>query len=118
MKTIQVTPLFEDVGFCKNVFQSVTKPYYYCNRDIVDGIWYISTPDDFENDCRIRKDVLIEIFRNGKVIALDGNDDFEGKNPFVPFCSFREELTRSFHKEHPNLKDYYAMKQKLLSLPV
>ena len=117
MKTIQVTPLFEDVGFCKNVFQSVTKPYYYCNRDIVDGIWYISTPDDFENDCRIRKDVLIEIFRNGKVIALDGNDDFEGKNPFVPFCSFREELTRSFHKEHPNLKDYYAMKQKLLSLP-
>ena len=85
MKTIQVTPLFEDVGFCKNVFQSVAKPYYYCNRDIVD--------------------------------ALDGNGDFDGKNPFVPFCSFREELTRSFHKEHPNLKDYYAMKQKLLSLP-
>lgn len=32
MKTIQLTFLFEDTGFCKDVFQSVNQPYYYCNR--------------------------------------------------------------------------------------
>ena len=37
MKTIQLTFLFEDTGFCKDVFQSVNQPYYYCNRDTVDG---------------------------------------------------------------------------------
>ena len=36
MKTIQLTFLFEDTGFCKDVFQSVNQPYYYCNRDTVD----------------------------------------------------------------------------------
>lgn len=35
MKTIQLTFLFEDTGFCKDVFQSVNQPYYYCNRDTV-----------------------------------------------------------------------------------
>ena len=45
MKTIQLTFLFEDTGFCKDVFRSVSQPYYYCNRDMVDGIWYNSTPD-------------------------------------------------------------------------
>ena len=44
MKTIQLTFLFEDTGFCKDVFQSVNQPYYYCNRDTVDGTWYTSTP--------------------------------------------------------------------------
>ena len=43
MKTIQLTFLFEDTGFCKDVFQSVNQPYYYCNRDTVDGTWYTST---------------------------------------------------------------------------
>lgn len=80
MKTIQLTFLFEDTGFCKDVFQSVNQPYYYCNRDTVDGTWYTSTPDDYQNDCRIRKDVIIEIISDGQVIALDGNGDFEGKN--------------------------------------
>ena len=42
MKTIQLTFLFEDTGFCKDVFQSVNRPYYYCNRDTVDGTWYTS----------------------------------------------------------------------------
>ena len=28
MKTIQLTFLFEDTGFCKDVFQSVNQPYY------------------------------------------------------------------------------------------
>ena len=46
MKTIQLTFLFEDTGFCKDVFQSVNQPYYYCNRDTVDGTWYTSTPDE------------------------------------------------------------------------
>ncbi len=50
MKTIQLTFLFEDTGFCKDVFQSVNQPYYYCNRDTVDGTWYTSTPDDYQND--------------------------------------------------------------------
>ena len=69
MKTIQLTFLFEDTGFCKDVFQSVNQPYYYCNRDTVDGTWYTSTPDDYQNDCRIRKDVIIEIISDGQVIA-------------------------------------------------
>ena len=50
MKTIQLTFLFEDTGFCKDVFQSVNQPYYYCNRDTVDCTWYTSTPDDYQND--------------------------------------------------------------------
>ena len=66
MKTIQLTFLFEDTGFCKDVFRSVSQPYYYCNRDMVDGIWYTSTPDYYENDCRIRKDVMIEIISDGQ----------------------------------------------------
>ena len=37
MKTIQLTFLFEDTGFCKDVFQSVNQPYSSCNRDTVDG---------------------------------------------------------------------------------
>mgnify|MGYP003281586890 FL=1 len=94
MKTIQLTFLFEDTGFCKDVFQSVNQPYYYCNRDTVDGTWYTSTPDDYQNDCRIRKDVIIEIISDGQVIALDGNGDFEGKKPFIPFYT----LGNNWHK--------------------
>ena len=117
MKTIQLTFLFEDTGFCKDVFQSVNQPYYYCNRDTVDGTWYTSTPDDYQNDCRIRKDVIIEIISDGQVIALDGNGDFEGKKPFIPFCTFRERLAQEFLDKHPGLHGYEDMKQKLLFLP-
>ena len=117
MKTIQLTFLFEDTGFCKDVFQSVNQPYYYCNRDTVDGTWYTSTPDDYQNDCRIRKDVIIEIISDGQVIALDGNGDFEGKKPFIPFCTFRERLAQEFLAKHPGLHSYEDMKQKLLFLP-
>ena len=70
MKTIQLTFLFEDTGFCKDVFQSVNQPYYYCNRDTVDGTWYTSTPDDYQNDCRIRKDVIIEIISQKTIHPL------------------------------------------------
>ena len=117
MKTIQLTFLFEDTGFCKDVFQSVNQPYYYCNRDTVDGTWYTSTPDDYQNDCRIRKDVIIEVISDGQVIALDGNGDFEGKKPFIPFCTFRERLAQEFLDKHPGLHGYEDMKQKLLFLP-
>ena len=113
MKTIQLTFLFEDTGFCKDVFQSVNQPYYYCNRDTVDGTWYTSTPDDYQNDCRIRKDVIIEIISDGQVIALDGNGDFEGKKPFIPFYTFRERLAQAFLNKHPGLHSYEDMKQKL-----
>lgn len=117
MKRIQLTFLFEDTGFCKDVFRSVSQPHYYCNRDMVDGTWYTSTPDCYENDSRIRKDVIIEVISDGRVIALDGNGDFEEKRPFIPFDTFRKELEQSFLKEHPGLHGYEDMKQKLLSLP-
>ena len=117
MKTIQLTFLFEDTGFCKDVFQSVNQPYYYCNRDTVDGTWYTYTPDDYQNDCRIRKDVIIEIISDGQVIALDGNGDFEGKKPFIPFYTFREQLAQAFLNKHPGVHSYEDMKQKLLFLP-
>ena len=86
MKSIQVTHYFEDVGLCKDVFQSVSEPHFYCNRDTESGIWHTSYPDLYENDCRVRKDIVIEVISGGQVIALDGNGDFEGKRPFVPFC--------------------------------
>lgn len=117
MKKIQVTHLFEDTGFCKDVFQSVSQPYYYCNRDSVDGTWYTSTPEYFENDCRIRSDVVIEILLDGQVAALDGNGIFDGKRPFVPFSRFSEDLAQRFGKQHPHLRGYEEMKRKLLSLP-
>ena len=91
--------------------------YYYCNRDTVDGTWYTSTPDDYQNDCRIRKDVIIEIISDGQVIALDGNGDFEGKKPFIPFYTFREQLAQAFLNKHPGVHSYEDMKQKLLFLP-
>lgn len=117
MKRIQVTHFFEDTGFCKDVFQSVSQPYYYCNRDTENGIWYTSTPDLFENDCRIRKDVIIEVISGGQIIAQDGNGDFDGKTPFLPFHKFVKEVGLSFQKSRPHLHGYEEMKEKLLSLP-
>ena len=79
MKKIQVTYFFEDSGFCKDVFKSVDIPHYYYNRDTASGVWYTSTPDYYANDRRIQQDVIIEVVAGGRVIALDGNGDFEGK---------------------------------------
>ena len=117
MKKIQATYFFEDPGLCKSVFKSVDVPHYYCNRDTVSGVWYTSTLDDYENDCRIRQDVVIEVVDGCRVIALDGNGDFEGKNPFVPFSEFEKELANSFSRQHPELRSYEEMKAKLLSQP-
>ena len=105
MKKIQVTPFFEDIGLCKNVFRSISEPHYYCNRDTVDGTWYTSTPDYFENDCRIRQDVIIEIIADGKIIALDGNGDFKGKQAFVP-SSFHNIIACKSQQENSLLKSF------------
>ena len=75
---IQVTHLFEDTGFCKDVFQSVSEPRFYINRDSETGEWYTATPVYYENDSRVRTDVVIEILLDGEAVALDGNADSRG----------------------------------------
>lgn len=117
MKKIQVTYFFEDSDFCKDVFKSVDIPHYYYNRDTASGVWYTSTPDYYANDRRIQQDVIIEVVAGGRVIALDGNGDFEGKRPFVPFNEFEKSLANSFARQQPKLRSYEEMKAKLLSLP-
>lgn len=114
---IQVTHLFEDTGFCKDVFQSVSEPRFYINRDSETGEWYTATPVYYENDSRVRTDVVIEILSGGEVAALDGNGTFDGKRPFVPFHQFRERVTKLLMDKCPALKGYGTMKEKLLSLP-
>ena len=76
-----------------------------------------STPDYYANDRRIQRDVIIEVVAGGRVIALDGNGDFEGKRPFVPFNEFEKSLANSFAGQQPKLRSYEEMKAKLLSLP-
>lgn len=115
---IQVTHLFEDTGFCKDVFQSVSEPRFYVNRDSESGEWYTATPVYYENDSRVRTDVVIEILEAGEVVALDGNGMFDGKRPFVPFHQFRESVIQMLMDRYPTLKGYEVMKEKLLSLPV
>ena len=114
---IQVTHLFEDTGFCKDVFQSVSEPRFYINRDSETGEWYTATPVYYENDSRVRTDVVIEILLDGEAVALDGNGTFDGKRPFVPFHQFRERVTKLLMDKYPALKGYGAMKEMLLSLP-
>ena len=101
---IQVTHLFEDTGFCKDVFQSVSEPRFYINRDSETGEWYTATPVYYENDSRVRTDVVIEILLDGEAVALDGNGTFDGKRPFVPFHQFRERVTKLLMDKYPALK--------------
>lgn len=54
---------------------------------------------------------------DGVVRALDGNGNFEGKKPFVPFCQFRQSLVQSVHTQYPHLQNQEALREKLLSLP-
>ena len=108
---IQVTHLFEDTGFCKDVFQSVSEPRFYINRDSETGEWYTATPVYYENDSRVRTDVVIEILLDGEAVALDGNGTFDGKRPFVPFHQFRERVTKLLMDKYPALKGYGAMKE-------
>lgn len=59
----------------------------------------------------------MEVIADGVVCALDGNGNFEGKKPFVPFCQFRQSLVQSVHTQYPHLQDQEALREKLLSLP-
>ena len=113
----QISFLFEDPGFCIDVFCTIAEPVRYYNRDTESGAWYSSTPDWNENGSLIREDLIFEVIAGGVVCALDGNGNFEGKKPFVPFCQFRQSLVQSVHAQHPHLQDHEALREKLLSLP-
>lgn len=93
----QISFLFEDPGFCIDVFCTIAEPVRYYNRDTESGAWYSSTPDWNENGSLIREDLIFEVIADGVVCALDGNGNFEGKKPFVPFCQFRQSLVQSVH---------------------
>ena len=80
----QISFLFEDPGFCIDVFCTIAEPVRYYNRDTESGAWYSSTPDWNENGSLIREDLIFEVIAGGVVCALDGNGNFEGKKPFVP----------------------------------
>ena len=113
----QISFLFEDPGFCIDVFCTIAEPVRYYNRDTESGAWYSSTPDWHENGSLIREDLIFEVIANGVVCALDGNGNFEGKKPFVPFYQFRQSLVQSVHAQYPHLQDHEALREKLLSLP-
>ena len=113
----QISFLFEDPGFCIDVFCTIAEPVRYYNRDTESGAWYSSTPDWNENGSLIREDLIFEVIADGVVCALDGNGNFEGKKPFVPFCQFRQSLVQSVHTQYPHLQNQEALREKLLSLP-
>lgn len=75
----QISFLFEDPGFCIDVFCTIAEPVRYYNRDTESGAWYSSTPDWNENGSLIREDLIFEVIADGVVCALDGNGNFEGK---------------------------------------
>ena len=119
---IQVTFLMEDRGFCKDVFATVEKPTRYYNRIFENytgevATWYSASPSIFESDCRISSQTIFEVVYQGRLCARDGNGDFEGKIPFVPFFEFERREAIRCSKKLPNLKGYEQMKEKLLSLP-
>ena len=98
----QISFLFEDPGFCIDVFCTIAKPVRYYNRDTESGAWYSSTPDWNENGSLIREDLIFEVIADGVVCALDGNGNFEGKKPFVPFCQFRQSRIASLFPKKMN----------------
>ena len=46
----QISFLFEDPGFCIDVFCTIAEPVRYYNRDTESGARYSSTPDWNENE--------------------------------------------------------------------
>ena len=108
----QISFLFEDPGFCIDVFCTIAEPVRYYNRDTESGAWYSSTPDWNENGSLIREDLIFEVIANGVVCALDGNGNFEGKKPFVPFYQFRQSLVQSVHAQYPHLQDHEALNRR------
>lgn len=57
----QISFLFEDPGFCIDVFCTIAEPVRYYNRDTESGAWYSSTPDWNENGSLIREDLICEV---------------------------------------------------------
>ena len=95
---------------------------YYYNRIFENytgevATWYSASPSIFESDCRISPQTIFEVVYQGRLCARDGNGDFEGKIPFVPFFEFERREAIRCSKKLPNLKGYEQMKEKLLSLP-
>jgi len=119
MKHVKVQFLMEDSGLCKSTFLTADTPKRYFNRSTETGIWSHTYPSGnyCENDCLVSENIVFEIVSKGQLCYLDGNEGFEGKRPFLPFCHFEKRLAEDFQGSHPGLKDYYAMKDKLLSLP-
>ena len=116
---IRVSFYLEDEGLCRDTFCTAEGPERYFNRSMADGTWYTTKPvgNYSENDCTVREDIVFEIVSHGEIHHLDGNGDFPGKNPFVPFREFEKRLAADTLATHPGLKDYPAMKEKLLALP-
>lgn len=120
---IQVTFLMEDRGFCKDVFATVEKPTRYYNRIFENytgevATWYSASPSIFESDCRISPQTIFEVVYQGRLCARDGNGDFEGKIPFVPFFEFERREAIRCSKKLPNLKGYEQMKENCYPCPV
>lgn len=118
-RRIRVAFYLEDAGLCRDTFRTTEGPVRYFNRSTVDGTWYTASPagNYCENDCTVGADIVFEIVSNGEIRHLDGNGDFPGKKPFIPFREFEKTLAADTRVAHPELKDYYAMKEKLLALP-
>ena len=118
-KHIRVVLHMEEPSLCRDTFCTTEGPERYFNRSMADGTWYTASPvgNYCENDCTVREDIIFEVIAGGEVRCLDGNGDFPGKNPFTPFCEFEKRLAADTLAAHPGLKDYPAMKEKLLSLP-
>ena len=87
MKHIKVQFLMEDPGQCKSTFLTVDTPKRYFNRSTETGVWSNTYPSGnyCENDCPVSENIVFEIVSQGQPCHLDGNGDFEGKNPFIPF---------------------------------
>lgn len=118
-KHIRVALHMEEPGQCRDTFCTTEGPERYFNRSMADGTWYTASPagNYCENDCIVSEGIIFEVIAGGEIRSLDGNGNFPGKNPFIPFCEFEKALAADTLAVHPGLKDYYAMKEKLLNLP-
>ncbi len=119
MKKIQVAFLMEETGLYRDTFYALEEPEQYFNRSTYTGEWFYACQrgNYCENDYRVSPNIIFEVIAHGEVYCLDGNGDFEGKVPFLPFETFRKRLAHSLFCAHPDLKGYETMKAKLLSLP-
>lgn len=118
MKHIRVVFFSEDIIHRRDIFRSLDDPEEYFSRSIEDGTWHTAYPgaDYCEKGDQFRPNIVFEITFHGKTICLDGNGDFQGKTPFVPFCHFQKALAEEILAVNPHLKDERARKEKLHSL--